>query len=234
MKTKLSCTHSPSCTVPTVIKLFLKINRHLVFILYDFVLIIYNWMTLLPLLIHVFSFLRVFLCYIDSIPKIMQLPPFWLKWKNSETCLVRVTHRSLFVSPGRRFSSGLWLPAAGCTVCALHWDTFVTLCFIIQARTSLRGNDRLWKLHQSKCELRLPKSSETPPGSGLFDSCAWDRIASPFSAFLFVFLWSALRGPLRTVRERGLPILHCGLPWARIRDRKSFSVRILKTFLYAF
>lgn len=51
---------------------------------------------------------------------------------------------------------------------------------------------------------------------------------------LLVFVWFVLQCPLRIVREQVLYTLYRGLPWYSIRDGKSFSVRILNTFLHVF
>lgn len=73
-----------------------------------------------------------------------------------------------------------------------------------------------------------------PSGCTLVFSCSQYCIPSFYLVVLFVFIWSVLPCPMRIVHEQVLQTSCCSLPWDSIRDRKSFSVKILKTFSSCF
>lgn len=69
-----------------------------------------------------------------------------------------------------------------------------------------------------------------PSDLTLLFSCSQYYIPSFFLVISFVFIWSVLPYPMRIVHEQVLQTSCCSLPWDSIRDRKSFLIRILKTF----
>lgn len=73
-----------------------------------------------------------------------------------------------------------------------------------------------------------------PSGLTLVFSCSQYCIPSFYFIVLFIFICCVLPCPMRIVHKQVLQTSCCSLPWDSIRDRKSFSVRILKTFSSCF